>query len=96
MGALTYHPPARVEADAGGALDLEALARQSQALLSGKSSEVLPQLLRAGGSPGGARPKILVGFNAAGDELLSGTDDVAEGFEHWMIKFPAREPAGRC
>jgi serine/threonine-protein kinase HipA len=91
MGALTYHPPVVAEADAGGALDLEALARQSQALLSGKSSLVLPQLLRAGGSPGGARPKILVGFKADGDELLSGADDVPEGFEQWLIKFPARE-----
>jgi serine/threonine-protein kinase HipA len=91
MGALTYHPPAGAGGDAGGTVDLEALARQSQALLSGRSSEVLPQLLRAGGSPGGARPKILVGYQAGGDELLSGADDVPEGFEHWMIKFPARE-----
>ncbi len=30
-------------------------------LLDGKGADVLPQLLRAGGSPGGARPKVLVG-----------------------------------
>ena len=74
-----------------GPLDLAALARQSEDLLTGRSSEVLPQLLRAGGSPGGARPKVLVGFNPDGDLLLSGADDLPAGFEHWLVKFSAGE-----
>ncbi len=58
MGALTYHPPAnRMESDAG-TFDLHNLARQSQQILSGSAVDVLPELLRAGGSPGGARPKV--------------------------------------
>jgi serine/threonine-protein kinase HipA len=93
MGALTYHPPAGPEGSDGGSLDLEALARQSRDLLSGKTSQVLPQLLRAGGSPGGARPKVLVGFDPARDVLLSGVEDLPEGYEHWMVKFPAKDDA---
>jgi len=89
MGALTYHPPAGPEGNLRGPFDLEQLARQSQDLLAGKSAQVLPQLLRAGGSPGGARPKVLVGFNLASDELLSGEQDLPEGYEHWLVKFSA-------
>jgi serine/threonine-protein kinase HipA len=53
--------------------------------------DVLPQLLRAGGSPGGARPKVLVGFDPDTNNLISGEDDLPEGFEHWIVKF-ATEP----
>lgn len=93
MGALTYHPPAGPEGTAAGAFDLEELARQSRDLLSGRSARVLPQLLRAGGSPGGARPKVLVGFDPARDLIRSGEVDLPDGFESWLVKFPAREDA---
>jgi serine/threonine-protein kinase HipA len=88
MGALTFHPPEAGPAPEG-AFDLDDLARQAQELLSGRSSEVLPQLLRAGGSPGGARPKVLVGFKEADDLLCQGADDLPAGFSPWLVKFPA-------
>lgn len=91
MGALTYHPPSEAAGQADEALDLEDLARQSREFLAGKSSRVLPQLLRAGGSPGGARPKVLVGFNPLKDEIRSEAATLPDGFEHWIVKFPARE-----
>ena len=92
MGALTYHPPAdRVEDDHG--FDLAELARQSQEVLDGTATEVLPRLLRAGGSPGGARPKVLVAFQPATGRVLSGEDVVPEGFEPWIVKFAARADA---
>jgi serine/threonine-protein kinase HipA len=50
---------------------------------------VPPQLLRAGGSPGGARPKVLVGVR--GDAILSGEDDLPSGYTHWIVKLHARE-----
>jgi len=89
MGALTYHPPAPQEGEAEARFDLDELARQSQALLTGKSAVVLAQLLRAGGSPGGARPKVLVGYDARTDAIRSGEEDLPEGFEAWLVKFPA-------
>ena len=67
------------------------LGRNAQAVFAGETTAVLPQLMRAGGSPGGARPKVLVGIK--GDEILSGADDLPEGFEHWIIKFSARDDA---
>lgn len=89
MGALTYHPPIELENTANPAFDLQNLARQSQEILSGAAVDVLPQLLRAGGSPGGARPKVLVGVH--GDIIRSGEDDLPEGFEHWIVKFAAKQ-----
>jgi serine/threonine-protein kinase HipA len=90
MGALTYHPPAQHEDADAGVFDLHDLARQSRAILAGDAAHVLPQLLRAGSSPGGARPKVLVGFNAANNEIVSGEDDLPDGFEHWIVKFAAK------
>ena len=87
MGALTYHPPAEPREAPAEALDLGLLARAAEEVLQGRAKEVLPQLLRAGGSPGGARPKVLVGV--AGDHLLSGEDELPPGYRHWLIKFPA-------
>jgi serine/threonine-protein kinase HipA len=89
MGALTYHPPAEREQLDESVFDLHNLARQSQQVLAGTAKDALPQLLRAGGSPGGARPKVLVGYNAAADVIVSGEDDLPDGFEHWIVKFPA-------
>ena len=88
MGALTYQPPLERDNVDASLFDLHNLAHQSQEVLAGAAVDVLPQLLRAGGSPGGARPKVLVGVR--GDRLLSGEDDLPEGFEHWIVKFAAR------
>ena len=93
MGALTYHPPADRENVDASVFDLHDLARQSQEILAGTAVDVLPQLLLAGGSPGGARPKVLVGFNAATGEIVSGEDDLPDGYEHWIVKFAAKGDA---
>jgi serine/threonine-protein kinase HipA len=92
MGALTYHPPER-ESDGCDErlLDLYALGRNAEDVLAGDAAEVLPELMRAGGSPGGARPKVLVGVR--GDRVTSGEDDLPEGFEHWIVKFAAKADA---
>jgi serine/threonine-protein kinase HipA len=91
MGALTYHPPASRDDSDASIFDLTRLARQSQEILTGSAVDVLPQLLKAGGSPGGARPKVLVGYNPDTGDVISGEDDLSEGFEHWIVKFLAKE-----
>ena len=88
MGALTYHPPDAPSDSAAQELDLHEMARASQQVIEGTARKVLPQLLRAGGSPGGARPKVLVGVS--GDSILSGDDDQPPGYTHWIVKFHAR------
>lgn len=85
MGALTYHPPRDAD-DAASHLDLSELAAQAKQLV-GSDDDVLPELRRAGGSPGGARPKVVVGIR--GDEVLSGVDEMPDGWEHWLVKFSA-------
>ena len=87
MGALAYHPPTHEPRDQQ-LIDLHEIGKNAQQIYSGQAVEVLPQLMRAGGSPGGARPKILVGLK--GDQILTGEDDLPDGFEHWMVKFAAK------
>lgn len=91
MGALTYHPPSREGTDRPEhLLDLHALGRNAAEVLAGEAADVLPALLRAGGAPGGARPKVLVGLGELhGNRVLSGEEDLPEGFEHWIVKFAA-------
>ena len=90
MGALTYHPPQQREDIDAERFDLHDLARHSQDILEGSAVDVLPQLLRAGGSPGGARPKVLVGFDPSSGRIVSGEDDLPGELEHWIVKFSAR------
>ena len=93
MGALTYYPPTDREDIGAVIFDLHELAGQSREIYAGHPVDVLPQLFLAGGSPGGARPKVLVGYNPATNEIISGEDDLPDGFEHWIVKFSAQEDA---
>jgi len=91
MGALTYEPARELESETSD-LDLTAMAEASIRIYEGETSALLPQLAQAGGSPAGARPKVLV--HIQGDRMLSGDREAAAGFEPWIIKFfSAREHA---
>ncbi|MEI8348219.1 MAG: HipA domain-containing protein, partial [Pseudomonadota bacterium] len=65
------------------------LNSESQKILSGSKENVIPELLRMGGSPGGARPKVFVGLNKQ-NEIIAGVDDLPEDYEHWIIKFNSK------
>ncbi|MCP4023878.1 MAG: type II toxin-antitoxin system HipA family toxin [Desulfobacteraceae bacterium] len=84
MGALTYEPAIKQQ-EYNGLIDLQYLSDQSKQILEGETSKALPQLLKAGGSPQGARPKVLVGIY--NDLILSGEDDLPAEYEHWIVKF---------
>ena len=86
MGALIYEPEMDLKRSDNTPFDLHNLSIQSNDILTGNTEEVLPQLINAGGSPGGAQPKVLVGiFN---EKMISGETDLPKHFEHWIIKFP--------
>jgi serine/threonine-protein kinase HipA len=89
MGALTYHPPAQTDHEQDAALDLHELAVDACRVLEGTAAEVLPQLRIAGGSPGGARPKVVIGVKD--DRILSGADSLPDGYTGWIVKFPSRQ-----
>ena len=52
----------------------------------GRAEDVIPELGRAGGSPGGARPKALVAIDADND-VIAGTDGVPGSHVHYLVKF---------
>ena len=67
MGALTFRPVDVARDDAADSrtswpLDLPDLAAQAVRLYEGSAETLLPALRLGGGSPGGARPKVLAGL----------------------------------
>ncbi len=88
MGGLTYHPAEEVDPSLTE-FNLQRIAKNARDVLAGTAKEVLPELMRAGGSPGGARPKVLVGVRE--DRIISGEDELPDGYEAWIVKFSAKE-----
>ncbi|MDD5899684.1 MAG: HipA domain-containing protein [Lachnospiraceae bacterium] len=72
MGALEYIPEL-FPTEEKDMFDLEQLAKECELVFQDKDPTNLDELFRLGGSPGGARPKVLVKI----DE------------EPWLIKFPS-------
>lgn len=92
MGALTYHPP--MDADESPiAVDITAAAAQADRMLDGSPEQVLPEVLRAGGSPMGARPKIVAGVSHDFKRIVTGVSTLPEGYSHWLIKFATKPDA---
>ncbi len=89
MGALEYRPVFEHVQDEEIKLELDSVAREMNKVLDGQSSDVIEELFRLGGSSGGARPKILVGYHPKKDHLIHGAEQLPTGYEHWMIKFPS-------
>lgn len=86
MGALCYAPAEDIWGAVDTALDLDRLAADARRVLSGHVSEVIAELGRVGGSPGGARPKALVALNDRG-EAFHGQDQAPRGHVHYLVKF---------
>jgi serine/threonine-protein kinase HipA len=89
MGALVYRPEIKPEKTTYLFPELDILAAEMNHILQGNSSEIIEELYILGGSSGGARPKIYVTYNPFTDDLIQGTDNVPEGYDKWIIKFPS-------
>lgn len=89
IGALTYKPEINDEKQKLFGLELDEIAMASNQILTGASSEILDELYLLGGSSGGARPKILVGYNPNTEHIIGLTKKLPVGYEHWLIKFPS-------
>jgi serine/threonine-protein kinase HipA len=79
-GALVFEPAAP-SGDVPGAIDLDALAAEANAVLAGEQTDALDLLARLGGASGGARPKVHVGLGSDGA--------VVPGGDEWIVKFRA-------
>lgn len=87
MGALTYQPEFTDETILSELLDLDLLHNEMASILNGESSEIIDDLFLLGGSSGGARPKINIGFNPSTSHIIYGDGSLPEGYEPWIIKF---------
>ncbi len=87
MGALTYEPATTPGDRPRELVDLAEMAAAALRAYRGSPETVLPSLVRNGGSPGGARPKILAGVHVNFHDLVTGDTALPEGYRHWLIKF---------
>lgn len=90
IGALTYAPATNIWIDGKPVLDLDKLAIDSQQVLKGNISDILDELGRVGGSPGGARPKALIAINDK-EQVIHGDEEVPNGYTHYLVKFPGSD-----
>lgn len=89
LGALAYEPDLgeRAEPDR---VDLDELAAASARVLEGAADDVLPELLRLGGSPQGARPKVLVWLRPSDAHVATGSDAPSAEHRRVLVKFAAQ------
>ena len=98
MGALEFHPVLGVLARDSLPVQIDALTRLANDVLSQRSQlagvlggkddhAALEDILRVGTSAGGARAKAILAWNAQTGEFRSGQLPVDEGFGYWLMKF---------
>lgn len=85
MGALTFEPSQKWDLPLED-VQLLGLAQQAQAIVEGKDSDALRLLALMGGSPHGARPKVLVHYDLATGYMSTRP---VKGSTPWLVKFQA-------
>jgi serine/threonine-protein kinase HipA len=88
MGALVYEPEAELVDPV--IVKLSELAEDARLVLNSAAGADLERLIAIGGSPQGARPKVLVQLAPTG-EIHFGARTIEPGFTAWLVKFPARQ-----
>lgn len=86
LGAITYEPDFGIS-EQNENINLDRLSADAQIALDDESSDVLENLIALNGSSAGARPKALIGINEQRDKITHGANTLAEGYEHWIVKF---------
>ncbi len=88
MGALEYAPHLqRKSPEEEQALEIQSLVESARRLIEGETGEAIHEIMRVGGSAGGARPKALILWDREKNKVRSGFAKYHSGEEHWMIKF---------
>lgn len=88
MGALVYEP--EIPLDDPAVVKLSELANQAHLVMHHAGGADLERLIAVGGSPKGARPKVLIQLAPNGD-VHFGARAIQPRFTAWLVKFPARE-----
>ncbi len=98
MGALEFRPPIATARTSSQPLEMQSMVEAARTLLHGDFSgdvnaqAALANIIQVGTSAGGARAKAVIAWNPKTQEIRSGQFDVAEGFEHWLLKFDGVGP----
>ncbi|MBV5341641.1 MAG: HipA N-terminal domain-containing protein [Deltaproteobacteria bacterium] len=94
MGALEFKPSrSHTSVSSTTALKMSSLVETARLVVSGfmqtddMAEAALTQIIQVGTSAGGARAKAAIAWNPETGEIRSGQFNVAEGFEHWLLKF---------
>lgn len=92
MGALTFEPSTGPMGELADAIALAEFAEHARRVYDDEVTDVLPELVRAGASSGGARPKALIGLRSDGSPgVLFGEGELPEGWDAWLVKFPTSQ-----
>ncbi len=102
LGALEFKPVRGPKASSSAtAIEMAELVESARRAVTGEvdsdahAEAALAQIIQVGSSAGGARAKAVVAWNPVTMEVRAGQFDVAEGFEHWLIKFDGVGPGER-
>jgi serine/threonine-protein kinase HipA len=89
MGALEFRPAIRFRTITAEqeALDVAQLVAEARQVVEGRADVAVPHIMRVGASAGGARPKAVILWNRAYNEVRSGYAEPRPGDQHWIIKF---------
>jgi serine/threonine-protein kinase HipA len=93
MGALEFKPERGSQRESKVPLKMKSLVEEARKVVSGNlglgahAKGALANMIRVGTSAGGARAKAVIAWNPKTNEIRSGQFDVAQGFEHWILKF---------
>lgn len=92
-GALEFKPARGSSKESAAPLEMKSLVETARKLIEGdlsvgeEAEAALNNIIHVGTSAGGARAKAVIAWNPRTNILRSGQFDVAEGFEHWLLKF---------
>ena len=86
MGALSYSP-SEDEPGAQEMIDLVNAARSAKSLMQMEHADVLdPAIVKAGGTAGGATPKLLAAISTDRSRIITGPSMIPAEMEAWLIK----------
>ena len=91
MGALEYAPQRGPRRDLKLAVHMRKIVEESRHVLCRKlerlsGPDALKEIFRVGTSAGGAQAKAIVGWNPQTDRFCLPSEEMPDGFEHWIVK----------
>ena len=92
MGALQFRPVLGNDDEPAAPIQMASLVEAARRAVGGsvddgQAAASLNRIIEVGTSAGGARAKAVIGWDPAGQQILSGQFDLPDGFEHWLLKF---------